>query len=157
MLASDPNGDALEFVVKCAPSSGNITIDNANLGTFTYTPFSNVNGQDSFAFRASDGQLETEIIPIFIEISPVNDPPRALDLKLEIWEGETIQGNFSATDEDAGDKVVEYLIIEEPFDADYLVVHQSENQTTSGSAVRRGNNPFHYTLPAASPLVLSGK
>lgn len=157
MLASDPNGDTLEYRVECSPSLGTITIDNANMGTFTFTPFSNTNGPDSFAFQASDGQLESKIIPIYIDISPVNDPPKALDLIFEVWETETIQGNFSAFDEDNEDEVVQYLLVEEPFDGDALTITQSANQNASVSVIRRGINPFYYTLSAASPLLLSGK
>jgi VCBS repeat-containing protein len=70
---SDPDGDTLSAVVASGPSHGSLTL-NAN-GSFTYTPAANYNGPDSFTYRASDGNLTSNLATVTITVSAVNDPP----------------------------------------------------------------------------------
>src|SRR5205823_6549496 len=49
---------------------------NAN-GSFTYTPSANVNGADSFTYKANDGALNSNTATVTITINAVNDAPVA--------------------------------------------------------------------------------
>ncbi len=51
--ASDPDDDALSFMIEEEPSLGTVEL-NGN-GEFTYTPSAQVTGMDSFVFLVSDG------------------------------------------------------------------------------------------------------
>jgi autotransporter-associated beta strand protein/VCBS repeat-containing protein len=52
---------------------GSVTM-NAN-GTFSYTPAPDFNGNDSFAFRANDGNSNSNPGTMTITVNPVNDAP----------------------------------------------------------------------------------
>src|SRR5262249_49301519 len=51
---------------------------NAN-GSFTYTPNANVNGTDTFTYKANDGNLDSNVAIVTITINPVNDAPASLN------------------------------------------------------------------------------
>lgn len=52
--ASDPDGDTLSFSISTAPNVGEVTVNDD--GTFTYTPFFELTGNDSFSFSVTDPQ-----------------------------------------------------------------------------------------------------
>src|SRR5207247_597176 len=72
---SDVDGDVLTPVLVSGPSHGSLTL-NAD-GSFTYTPSANYNGTDSFAYKANDGSLDSNVATVTITINPVQDPPVA--------------------------------------------------------------------------------
>ena len=73
----DIDGDALSAALENAPAHGDVTV-NPN-GSFLYTPDQNYNGPDSFTYRASDGSLSSAPATVQINVTPVNDPPIAVD------------------------------------------------------------------------------
>ena len=74
---SDPDGNPLTVTLVGAPANGAVTL-NPN-GSFTYTPNANYNGTDTFTYRANDGTVNSNIATVTITITPVNDPPIAID------------------------------------------------------------------------------
>lgn len=72
---TDPDGDNLTAVVVSGPTAGALVL-NAN-GSFNYTPNANVNGPDSFVYRASDGNGGTAEANVTIAVNAVNDAPIA--------------------------------------------------------------------------------
>jgi VCBS repeat-containing protein len=57
LSASDPEGEALSFALSSEPQAGAVTIDDN--GSFTYQPFNEVTGSDSFSYVVTDaGGLE---------------------------------------------------------------------------------------------------
>ncbi len=54
LSATDADGDSLTFALSTEPELGAVTV-NAN-GEFTYTPYDELTGSDSFTFTVSDGQ-----------------------------------------------------------------------------------------------------
>jgi len=74
---NDPNGDPLTAWSDTQPAHGQLALE-AN-GRFIYLPDLNYNGSDSFTYYASDGQSDSITTTVFLNITPVNDPPLALD------------------------------------------------------------------------------
>ncbi|HNT74341.1 MAG TPA: Ig-like domain-containing protein, partial [Anaerolineae bacterium] len=74
---SDPNDDALQAAIVTLPTRG-MLVFNAD-GSFTYTPTTNLNGVDTFTYRAGDGALWSDPAIVTITVAPVNDPPVAGD------------------------------------------------------------------------------
>ena len=54
---------------------GTVEITDANTGDYTYTPKSNVSGEDTFTFKVNDGTVDSAEATVSITIAPVNDPP----------------------------------------------------------------------------------
>ena len=74
LSGSDPDGDALTFRVVQQPTHGSLSGTAPNL---TYTPEADYAGSDSFAYVANDGQLDSNVATVTIEVTAVNHPPEA--------------------------------------------------------------------------------
>ncbi|MEM7455250.1 MAG: Ig-like domain-containing protein [Planctomycetota bacterium] len=70
---SDPDNDALSFVVDGLPSDGSVLLNND--GTFTYTPDANFNGIDSFTYTLIDADGATSTATVTINVGATNDAP----------------------------------------------------------------------------------
>ena len=75
LTGSDPEGDALSFVVATQPSKGSLSKLNQSTGKVTYTPNENYGGQDSFTFTVSDGNDTSEPATVSINVGGKNDAP----------------------------------------------------------------------------------
>ncbi len=104
LLASDVDGDSLQYQIVNNPSLGVVVLD-VETGNFTYTPNSNVSGNDSFTFRVTDGQLDSEVRTVSINISPLSDVPVAQSGSLATDEDVVQVGALVAVDGD-GDPLV---------------------------------------------------
>jgi len=72
LTATDADGDALTYTVVTGPAHGTLS---GTAPSLTYTPNSNVNGSDSFTFKANDGQADSNVATVTITINAVNDVP----------------------------------------------------------------------------------
>jgi large repetitive protein len=70
---SDVDNAAFSAQIVSGPAHGALTM-NAD-GTFTYRADANYNGADSFTYKVSDGQLESTVASVFINVTPINDGP----------------------------------------------------------------------------------
>jgi hypothetical protein len=101
--ATDANNDSIYFLLTENPENGKATIVDPKTGAFTYTPNLNFNGNDTFNFKAYDGELDSDIKTITIEIEPVNDPPVAIDGKISLLEDDYVSGALVGYDPDGSD------------------------------------------------------
>jgi VCBS repeat-containing protein len=74
---TDPEANPLTAVLNSSPANGTLTF-NSN-GSFTYTPNGNFSGTDSFTYKASDGASQSTPATVTITVTPVNDPPVAVN------------------------------------------------------------------------------
>ncbi len=74
---SDANEDPLTAEILTEPLHGTYEIDGL---VVTYTPEANYNGPDSFTYKVSDGELDSNIATVSITVTPVNDAPVANDM-----------------------------------------------------------------------------
>jgi uncharacterized protein (TIGR03437 family) len=72
LTGNDPDRDALRFTIVTPPSHGRLSGVAPDL---VYTPQPNYFGADSFTFKVSDGQFESEPATVTIQINSVNDAP----------------------------------------------------------------------------------
>ncbi|MGH8224949.1 MAG: Ig-like domain-containing protein [Gammaproteobacteria bacterium] len=77
LAATDPDGNPFTFRVVDQPSHGSLTIDDASSGAYTYMPDQGYSGDDSFTFKANDGQADSNIATISVTIKAVTPPPPA--------------------------------------------------------------------------------
>lgn len=141
--ATDDDADPLTFEVVSRPSHGTLTTDSLSCDgmtctqTYTYTPDVDYNGSDSFTFRASDGDLGSNVGTITLEVTQTNDVPSATPTS-------------TATDEDVA---VTLTLEGSDIDGDilsFLIVDQPENGTVepSGAVGCTGttcSQPYTYT------------
>ena len=71
---SDADNDVLKAVLVEEPNFGTLTLNQD--GSFSYSPFNNFHGTDSFTYRANDGTADSEIATVNITINPINDSPK---------------------------------------------------------------------------------
>ena len=74
---TDPDGNPMNAILDVGPTNGTLTL-NLN-GSFVYTPTLYYNGEDSFTYHAYDGELDSNIATVTINISSINNPPVAMD------------------------------------------------------------------------------
>ncbi|WP_028116276.1 putative Ig domain-containing protein [Ferrimonas senticii] len=78
--ASDPDGDALTFEVVTPPQHGTFTFHNSEL---TYTPNLNFYGADELTFRANDGEDNSSVAKVTINVKRTNKPPVIISQAIE--------------------------------------------------------------------------
>jgi len=72
LKAVDADGDALTFSLVSNATKGTIVITDASLGTYTYTPNPGATGIDSFVYRVSDSQENSDTATITIQLQQAN-------------------------------------------------------------------------------------
>jgi VCBS repeat-containing protein len=101
VVANDiDDGNNLNIVLVTNVTNGTLVL-NAN-DSFTYTPNSNFNGTDSFTYRASDGQLQSNnVATATITVTAAGDPPNAVDDSFTVSEDSAANAfNVLANDTD---------------------------------------------------------
>jgi len=68
----DVENDKLTYNILTHPSNGTVSIKNSTLGTFTYSPTINYNGDDSFTFTINDSNY-SDTATVSITIIPWNN------------------------------------------------------------------------------------
>ncbi len=109
LTGSDPDGNQLTFMVVTQPAKGSLSGTAPNL---TYTPNKDVNGTDSFTFKANDGQLDSPPATISITINPVNDAPVATPQQVTTDEDTPVAIKLAGADVD-GD-VLSFAVVTQP-------------------------------------------
>jgi lipopolysaccharide export system protein LptA len=71
-------GETLTITATTNGTKGTVTITGGGTG-LTYTPNANANGSDSFTYTISDGHGGTDTATVAVTITPVNDPPNAVN------------------------------------------------------------------------------
>ncbi len=108
---SDVDGDELTFDILTPPGDGDLT-ENLD-GSYTYTPDANFVGTVSLTYKANDGELDSEIATVTINVLAVDDPAVPADGTLETDEDEAVNGLLTSTDAiDGGDP--DYVIVSGP-------------------------------------------
>ena len=74
---TDVENDSLVAEKISDPAHGNVTF--YLIGSFSYVPDENYTGTDSFTYRAYDGNDYSVPATVYINVTPVNDPPVAYD------------------------------------------------------------------------------
>jgi hypothetical protein len=69
LAGSDPDGDAITYVVVGSPAHGTLSGTAPNL---TYTPNSGYSGPDSFTFKTNDGKLDSPVATVSITVTPTS-------------------------------------------------------------------------------------
>jgi subtilisin family serine protease len=96
LTASDVDNDLLSYRIVEDPSHGRLNERENN--QWTYTPFEEYFGEDTFTFQAFDGQVYGNIGSAKIIISEVNDPPVVQQSTFKLKEDGNIAIKLIASD-----------------------------------------------------------
>jgi len=118
---SDLDGDALTVSSFDSSSAQGGTVSCTGAGVCTYTPPDDFNGTDVFTYTISDGNGGTDTAVVTVTVTPVNDPPVAVDDSATTEEGEPVDVDVLANDSDP--------------DGDTLTVSSFDSSSTQGGTV----------------------
>jgi gliding motility-associated-like protein len=109
----DPDGDTLSAVLETNVINGSLDLNSD--GSFIYTPNQNFYGVDSFSYKANDGEFDSNIANVTIDVTLVNEPPVANDNSYEIQENTTLnveksEGVLSNDTDSDGDQLTAFLV-----------------------------------------------
>jgi len=85
---TDADGDTLSITAVGTAGHGSVAL-NAD-GSVTYTPAGNYNGADSFSYTVSDGHGGGSTAQVNLTVTPVNDPPHAVNDSYHLTQGQTL-------------------------------------------------------------------
>ena len=78
VLTNDSGPGAILTAILVTPAGSGTVLLNSD-GAFTYIPAPNFNGADTFTYSASADSVVSNTATVTITVSPVNDPPMAVD------------------------------------------------------------------------------
>ena len=134
---SDVDSDSLSFRVTTPPSHGSLSGTAPNL---VYTPVANYHGNDSFAFVANDGHVDSAVAAVAIAIASVNDVPVAATQTLSVDAGQTLAIVLSASDVESDP--LSYRIVTAP--AHGTFTGSAPNLTYTPAANFSGSDSFTF-------------
>jgi autotransporter-associated beta strand protein len=134
VLANDnsPEGLGLSAILVYGPSHGTLVLNPD--GSFAYTPHDRFTGTDSFAYRASDGSLQSNLATVFLNVQPIRRTTVRLDPKSDT--------GVSKTDRITKDNTPTFLGKTAPFLSVRLSI---QNGTVVGTAMADANGSFVVT------------
>lgn len=133
---TDADGESLTAALVDDVDDGTLTL-NAN-GSFIYVPDANFSGQDTFTYRASDGDAQSNVGTVSITVSSGNDPPSAANDSYTTNQDTPLAVNAAngvlANDQDADDEDLTAVLVAGP---------------SSGTLLLNANGSFNFTPAAA--------
>jgi VCBS repeat-containing protein len=134
----DADGDPLTLVagsIVTGATAHGILVANAD-GTYTYKPNANYFGADTFTYRATDGEADSNVATVTINVTPVNDAPVA-------------QGIVVSTKEDEAAAAIDLLGAVSDIDtATQNIAVSIVSTPTRGTLVANPNGTYTYTPDA---------
>jgi hypothetical protein len=142
LTASDVDSAALTFSVVTPPAHGQLTGSAPNL---TYTPAPNYFGPDAFTFKANDSLLDSNVATVSIAVTPVTEPPVAVDDAAETSEDTPVTIDVLANDADVDEDALTVISVTTPAHGT-AVINQDSTVTYTPAANFFGEDSFDYTV-----------
>lgn len=144
LYASDPAGTGLGYSIVNNGVKGRAVITDAATGQFTYTPFPNANGRDSFTFRARGGGAQSNIATVVVDIRPVNDPPVAVGATVAAAPGRPFGGQLTGGDVDGN--ALTYSVVTGPAKGTVAVTPGTGHFVYTPATDAAGTDTFTYRV-----------
>jgi hypothetical protein len=124
LFGDDIDGDELTFSIISVPLNGLTSINNSIL---TYTPDSDYNGTEIIEYVSNDGELQSEVAFITIQVVAVNDAPISEDISITLYEDNLYSFEFLVSDVDNSINELSIWILDE---LDFGIVTLSGTEAT---------------------------
>jgi hypothetical protein len=144
LTASDEDGNSFTYTISSVPKNG--TLSTIDVDKVTYTPNSNFNGNDSFTFRAFDGQAYSNNATISIKVNSVNDAPVAPDFNMTTDEDTPIDIKVVTSASDLDGDVLTVMIPQEPINGTAVLKSDNTTITYTPHLNFHGTDSFQYLL-----------
>jgi hypothetical protein len=129
---SDLDGDTLSVIGATVPASEGTVSVNPD-GTLLFTPALNYNGPATISYTISDGNGGAASAQVFVTVTPVNDPPVAVN-------------DSASTNEDTAVDI-DVLVNDSDLDGDPLSVVAASVAPAKGTVTVNANGTLHF-VPA---------
>jgi len=139
---TDPDGDVLSVASVTQGAHGAVVINPDK--TVKYTPAANYNGSDSFTYTVSDGHGGTATAAVGINVTPVNDPPVAVNDAATVVAGSAATVSVLTNDADIDGPSLSVATVTQG--AHGSVVINAGQTVTYTAALYVGTDTFTYTV-----------
>ena len=129
LTGSDPEGLPVTYSLATQPLNGVLSGAAPNV---TYTPNLDFNGTDSFTFIVNDGVFDSTPATITITVTPVNDPPVAVDDTATVAEDGTVT-------------TANVLLNDTDVEGDILTVTGVTTSVFGATVIDNGDGTFTFT------------
>ncbi len=150
---SDPDGDPLTVTSVSQALNGSLSIVSGN--AVRYTPRADYHGADNFTYTISDGAL-TATAAVSIQVTPVNDPPEAVDDQAQTIPGQQIQLKVLANDRDRDGDTLTLTGLEQPANGQAVFTPQGIVTYTPKPGFE-GTDQFQYHIADGAGGSASGR
>ena len=139
--ATDADSDNLTYAIKDNAANGTVIV-NAD-GSYSYTPDTDFNGEDSFTYTIDDGQGGMTTQTATITVAAVNDAPVAEDSSISTDEDTVAKGQLVATDIDGDDLT---FALDTDANNGTVVVNADGSYSYTPNDNFNGSDSFTYTI-----------
>ena len=154
LQAARPDADPLTFSIVSGPTNGSLgsigapsCTDFACTASVTYTPGTNYNGSDSFAFKVKDGTQDSNTSTVNITVTAVNDNPDAVDDSATVAEDSgantiSVRGN----DTDVEGHTLTVTTVTQGTNGSVAITNSGADVSYTPNSNFFGNDSFTYTV-----------
>jgi VCBS repeat-containing protein len=142
---SDVESNPLNAVLDSSPDHGELTLNPD--GSFIYVPNPNFNGPDFFSYHANDGNLDSNIATVSINVIPINDSPVAMD-DAAIVDQNSIDNPIDvlSNDIDADGDSLTIIAVTQGANGAVSISNDGSGLTFTPNQGFTGNDSFTYTI-----------
>ncbi|WP_308637982.1 Ig-like domain-containing protein [Paenibacillus silvisoli] len=143
---TDSDGDSLTYRIDDRPDHGMLTLITGELNKYTYTPYYDYNGPDSFTYFVNDGKVDS-VSPatVSITVNDVNDPPIASEpFTINVLAGDTATGGLGGWDKE--NDPYSYIVTDEPEKGVLTVDPEHGYYSYQANESESGADSFTYKL-----------
>jgi VCBS repeat-containing protein len=141
--AGDIDSASLTVAIVAGPAYGALIVKAD--GTFSYQAEADYNGPDSFTYKVSDGELESRIATVTIDVTAVNDAPTLADQHFAVAEDATVSGNLLESVSDVDNAAFSAQIVNGPVHG-ALTTNADGTFTYRADANYNGADSFSYKV-----------
>ncbi|MFT5960936.1 MAG: VCBS repeat-containing protein, partial [Burkholderiaceae bacterium] len=126
-----------------APMHGQVVVNPD--GSFSYTPSKEYSGSDSFTYKVTDGQVDSNVATVSITLTAVNDAPVLDDMIIPAQENTAVSFSLLASAFDVDSDALSVEIISGPAHGN-LTLNANGTCTYLATADYNGSDSFSYLV-----------